>query len=75
MKEYQSKVSVERKKQCLSFFIDPSSQGVNRHSVLLFKNDDSGEAHKGYFLLKVEIKDYNVMTMEKNSLINQQKMI
>ena len=32
-----------------------------------FKNDDDGrESHKQYYLPTVEIKDYNVMTDERN---------
>ena len=59
--KYQQKVSTERRNQYLDFLIDPSFQGVNRHFVLLFENEDLKKGHTGYYLLKLEMKDYNVM--------------
>ena len=47
--KYQTNVSAERVNQYLGFLIDPSFQGVNR----LFDT--------GYYLPKVEIKDYKLM--------------
>ena len=35
----------------LDYLIDPSFQGVNRPSVLLFENKTDREAHAGYFLV------------------------
>ena len=46
--------------------IDPGFQGVNRRFVSSFKNDDDRESHKQYYLLTVEIKDYNVMIDGRN---------
>ena len=57
--EYQPEISSERQNQYLDFLIDPSFQGVNRLFVLLFKNEDDRQT--GYYLPKVEIKDYKVM--------------
>ena len=57
--EYQPEISSERQSQYLDFLIDPSFQGVNRLFVLLFKNEDDRQT--GYYLPKVEIKDYKVM--------------
>ena len=34
--------------------------------MLSFENKDDREVHIGYFLLKVEIKEYNVMIDGKN---------
>ena len=45
--------------------IDPSFQGVNIIFVLSFKDDDGQEKHNQYYLLTVEIKDYNVMIDER----------
>ena len=59
--KYQSKVSTERQNQYLGLLIGPSSQGVNRLFVLLFENENGRKVHKGYFLQKIEIKDYNAM--------------
>ena len=59
--KYQPKVSTERQNQYLDFLIDPSFQGVNRLFVLLFENEDLKKRHTGYYLPKLEMKDYNVM--------------
>ena len=40
--------------------------GVNRLSDLLFENNDDRKEHTRYFLPKVEIKDYNIMTDRQN---------
>ena len=58
--KYQTKVSPERQNQYLGFLIDPSFEGVNRTFVLSFENEDDRKVHTGYYLPKVEIKDYNV---------------
>ena len=60
--KYQSKVSPERQNQYLDFLIDPCFQGVKRHFVLSFENEEDRKVRTGYYLSKVEIKDYNVMT-------------
>ena len=50
-----------------NYVINLSFQGVNRLFVLSFKDDDDGrESHKQYYLPTVEIKDYNVMSDERN---------
>ena len=64
--KYQSKVSTQIQNQYLDFLIDPSSQGVNRLGVLLFKNEEHRKVHTGYYLPKVEIKEYTVMIDGKN---------
>ena len=61
-----TKVSTEGLNQYLDFLIDPSFQGVNRLFVLLFENEVDRKVHTGYYLRKVEIKDYNVMIDAKN---------
>ena len=48
-----------RQNQYLDYLIDSIFQGVNRLFVLSFKNNDDREAHKAYFLSKVEVKDCN----------------
>ena len=40
------------------YLIDPSFQGVNRLFVLSFENNTERTVDTGYYLLKVEIKDY-----------------
>ena len=51
--------------------IDPSFQGVNRLFVLSFENEIGRTSHSTYYLLKVEIKDYNVRLMVEMLLISQ----
>ena len=46
----------------LNYLVDLSFQGVNRFFVLSFENEDDRTSHSTYYLPKVEIKDYNVMT-------------
>ena len=63
--KYQIKVSTEGVNQYLDFLIDLSFQGVNRFLVLSFEKCDR-KLKTGYYLPKVGIKDYNVMTDGKN---------
>ena len=60
--KYQPKVSKEAPNQHLDFLIDPSFQGVNRLFVLSFDTENDRKVSTGYYLPKVEIKDYNVIT-------------
>ena len=46
--------------------IEPSFQGVNRLFVLAFENDAQRISNKRYYILNVEIKDYNAMIDGKN---------
>ena len=59
--KYQPKVSPEWQNRYLDFLLDPSFQGLNRLLFLTFENEDDRKVHTGYYLPKVEIKDYNVM--------------
>ena len=59
-------MSRERQNQYLDSLIYPSFQGVNKLLVLLFENEGDRIVHTGYYLRKIEIKDYNVMIDEKN---------
>ena len=73
--KYQSKISAERQNQNLNFLIDPSFQGVNWLFVLLFENEGDRKVHTGYYLPKVEIKDYNVKIVTNVFLISHLKVI
>ena len=55
----------------LDFLIDTSFQGANRLFVLSFEDRRVRESYKQYFLLTVEVKDYNVIIDGSNLLINQ----
>ena len=39
----------------------------NKRFVLFFGNEDDGRSHSGYYLPKVEIKNYNFMINGKKS--------
>ena len=73
--KYQPNVSPESRNQYLNFLIDPSFQGVNRRFILSFENEEDRKVFTGYYLSKVEIKNYNIMIDGKTFLINQLKMI
>ena len=66
--KHQTKVSTEGVNQYLDFLIDPSVQGVNTLFVLSFENECDRKVHTGYYLPKVEMKDYSVMIDGKNVL-------
>ena len=50
----------------LNHLVEPSFQGVNRLFVLAFENDAQRTSNERYYLPKVEIKDYNIMSDGKN---------
>ena len=59
--KYQSKVTRQTRNRNLDFLINPSFQGVNRLLVLSFEGRTIRQCYKKYFLLTVEITDYNIM--------------
>ena len=65
-KKYQSKVTIQESNLNLDYLIDPSFQGVNVLFILSLENITDRAIHIGYYLLKVEMKDYNVMIQRKN---------
>ena len=62
-----SKVSPERRNQNLDFLIHPCFQEVNILFVLTFENEEDGKVPTGYYLPKVEIKDYSVSIDQKKN--------
>ena len=64
--KYQAEPKSYEQNQYLNLLVDPSFQGVNRLFVLSFENKNGKAAHTGYYLWKVEIKDYNVKIDGKN---------
>ena len=73
--KYKSKVSAQAKNQYLDYLIGPRVQGVNRVFLFLFENKADRRECTGYYLLTVELKDYNVMIRGRNFLINLLEMI
>ena len=68
--KYQSKVRVQEQNRYLDYLIDPSFQGANRVFVLSFENNAVRASYKTYYLLQVEIKNYNVMIDGRTFLTN-----
>ena len=64
--KYLSKPELLRRNSNLNHLVEPSFQGVNRLFVLAFENDLQRTSNKIYYLLNVEIKEYNVMINGKN---------
>ena len=64
--KYRSKASIERQNQYFDNLTDPTFQGANRLFVLSFENNADTTAHIGYFLPKVETKDYIVKINGQN---------
>ena len=67
--KYQSKVTVQKRNRHWNYFIDPIFQRVHILFVFSFENNGDRASSKSYYLPQVEIKDYNVMTDERNLLI------
>ena len=65
------KIQPERRNQYLDSLIDQIFQRVNRLLVLSFENEKDRKVHTGYYLPKVEIKDYNVK-IDGKSFFDQQ---
>ena len=66
--KYES--SVFTRNRYLNYLINSSFEGVNKLFVLSFENENERTSHSTYYILKIEIKDYNVMIHE-TFLINQ----
>ena len=64
--KHQSKVALQRQSQYLDYLIDPGFQGVSRPFVLPFDHNTNTPEHAGYYLLRLEIKDYDVMISGQN---------
>ena len=65
-KKYLSKPDLLAQNPHLNHLVEPSFQGVNGLFVLPFKNDTQRTSTKDYYLLNVEINDYNVMINGEN---------
>ena len=60
--KHQSSIKTFAQNRYLNYLINPSFQELNRLFVLSFENENDRKSHSTYYLPKVEIKDYNVMT-------------
>ena len=64
--KYQSDLKTHAQNRYLNHLVNPNFRGLNRPFVLSFENEDDRTSHSTYYLPKVEIKDYNVMTDGRN---------
>ena len=64
--KYLSKPELLAQNPNLNDLVEPSFQGVNNFFILAFENDTQRTSHSGYYLLNVEIKDYNIMINGEN---------
>ena len=60
--KYISEMSNQTKNNNLNYLIDPIFTNVNRLLVLTFENEDDRTSFSKYYLPKVLIKDFNVLT-------------
>ena len=67
--KYQSKVTIQVSNLYLDFLIDPSFLEVDRF-FLLSENEGYRIIHTGYYIPKVELNAYNVMT-DRQKLFDQ----
>ena len=61
MNKYLSKPELLAQNPNFNHLVEPSFQGVNRLFALAFENDTQTISSEGFYLLNVEIKNYNVM--------------
>ena len=71
--KYLAKPELLAQNANLNHLIESSFQGVNRLFVLPFENDAQRISNKRYYTPNVEIKDYNVIILEK--LLQVKEMI
>ena len=64
--KYLSKSELLAQYPNLNPLVEPSFQGGNRLFILAFENDNDRTSDDEYYLLTVEIKDYNIMINGEN---------
>ena len=69
--KYLSKPELLRRNPNLNHLVEPNFQGINKFFVLTFEGHAQRASHTGYYLLNVEIKDYNITINGETFLINQ----
>ena len=68
--KYLSKPQLLAQNRNLNHLVEPSFQGVNRLFVLTLENDTQRAIAKGYYLPNVEIKDNNVMMINRENFFD-----
>ena len=64
--KYMSQMSNQTANNNLNYLIDPTFSNFNRLFVLSFENEEDRTSFSNYYVPKVEIKDYNVITDGKS---------
>ena len=59
--KYRSQMTTEAVNNNLNILIDPTFTNVNRLFVLAYQNVDDRQSYSQFYLLKVMVKDYNVI--------------
>ena len=62
--KYRSQMTIQHQNNNLDYLINPTFTNVNRLFVLLFTRHsagDNGDSFSGYYVPKLEIKDFNVL--------------
>ena len=60
--KYRLEMSNQTKNKNLNYLIDPTLTNVNKLFVLTFENEDDRTSFSKYYVPKVEVKDFNVLT-------------
>ena len=59
--KYRSEMSSQTRNNNLNYQIDPTFTNGKRLFILSFENEDDRTSFSKYYVLKVEIKDFNVV--------------
>ena len=67
--KYRSEITTQPKNNNLDYLVDPTFRNINRLFVLLFQNGDNDpkrDSFEKYYILSVEIKDFNGLINNKS---------
>ena len=62
LNKYRTEISNQTKNNNLNYLIDPTFTNANRLFVLSFENENDRTSFSKYYVPKVEIKNFNVLT-------------
>ena len=66
--KYRSEITTQPKNNNLNYLVDPTFRYINRLFVLLFQNGDNDpkrDSFEKYYILLVEVKDFNALINNK----------
>ena len=67
--KYRSQIINQPATNNLNFLIDPTFNNVNRLFILAFPNEEDRSSFSKYYTPTVEIKDYNVLTDGRKTIL------